>query len=63
MALYDFVCPICGKIEEHIVRYFEPKNVFCSYCGNPMIKDYSISRTGFQLKGKGWAKDGYTKEN
>lgn len=56
MPLYEFVCENCGNERELLSKPGDIKQ--CS-CGSTLTK--KVSNTNFQLKGKGWYKDGYSK--
>lgn len=58
MPTYEYSCPKCEKIEVEQKITEEPLKV-CPHCGEPVVRQ--ISNTSFSLKGKGWAKDGYSK--
>lgn len=62
MPIYEYQCPKCGHKEEHLIKIGTNEVFFCSGCKKPnfdrtMVK--VISPSNFQLKGSGWAKDGY----
>lgn len=57
MPLVDFKCKKCGTEKEKLVK--DPSAVQECDCGDAMTKQ--ISKANFELKGKGWFKDGYTK--
>lgn len=65
MALYDVECLDCGNQEEILARIEQldgegnVTSATCSKCGSEHIKKLISRSTGFQLKGKGWFKDGY----
>ena len=68
MPLYEFECEDCGYIFEELVTLsskilneYEIVAV-CPKCDSAFCKKI-ISKTNFRLKGSGWAKDGYSKEN
>jgi len=61
MPLYEYECTKCGKIFEDfttLAKLDEKKK--CS-CGATCKR--IVSATSFILKGSGWAKDGYSKDN
>lgn len=61
MPIYEFVCEKCRKKHTRLFRIDEDqKYIICNICGNIAYK--IISPTNFVLKGKGWAKDKYNKE-
>ena len=65
MALYDVRCEECENEEEMILKTSQldkDGNILdanCSKCGSAKLKKLISKSTSFQLKGKGWAKDGY----
>lgn len=65
MALYDIKCEECGHEEEIIAKMSQlddhgnVKDVTCSKCNSSNVKKLISKSTGFELKGKGWFKDGY----
>ena len=66
MPLYRYRCENCEieftKLMTLKEREDKNAHVFCPECGcsenTPLI-----SKTSFSLKGKGWYRDGYTKED
>lgn len=59
MPIYEYECPTCGWIEEHLTSNREP--ITCSGCNSWMHR--IVSPTNFSLKGSGWYKDGYTNKD
>lgn len=57
MPIYEYRCEKCGNKFEKIAKYDDV--VSCEICGYVTKKVPPLSN--FQLKGKGWAKDGYSK--
>ena len=57
MPLVDFKCTKCEISEEKLVK--DPATPQVCKCGSMMTKQ--IGKANFELKGKGWYKDGYTK--
>ncbi len=65
MPLYQYKCQNCKTEFTKLMSLKQRENsdtqVFCPECGclehTPMI-----SKSSFSLKGKGWYKDGYAKE-
>ena len=59
MPFYDYSCIDCDHIESDVIRPItEDVSILkCTLCGNDMKQFYSSFR--FNLKGEGWAKDGY----
>ena len=58
MARYEYECKNCKIVteEDHPMANF-PTQIQCPKCSAPAKK--IISHTNFQLKGGGWANDGY----
>ena len=65
MPIYEYRCRLCGKIIERIgkadvlpklmhITHEDEKGEECL-----ATSDRIISKSSFQLKGGGWAKDGY----
>lgn len=63
MALRDMKCRTCGKTTEHLIGVHEPDPTKCTECGadedKGLERDLTPPSTSFQLKGKGWFRDGY----
>jgi putative FmdB family regulatory protein len=59
MPIYEYECESCGQVLESIVS-FSITEITCD-CGGTAKK--IVSKSNFTLKGKGWAKDGYSKDN
>jgi len=66
MPIYMIKCEECNQVNEMIVNYSqvdENNNVseeVCLVCGSPhLVKLPTLEGGSFQLKGKGWFKDGY----
>lgn len=60
MPLYEFVCNTCKKEDELLLKFDEPPPA-CKNCSGDLVKKISVS--AFHLKGGGWYKDGYSKQN
>lgn len=62
MPTYEFRCPKCGKVVELNRRMDDDSPVLCceENCGTIEMVQV-ISKSSFQLKGVGWASDGYSK--
>ncbi len=61
MPMYEYKCPKCGHQEEKLQSFNDPAPNCEKNCDEkkPVKMKRLISRTSFQLKGGGWAKDGY----
>lgn len=61
MPIYEYRCNTCGHKIEKLQRMDAPapqcQNKDCEQSGQAMTK--IVSQTNFELKGGGWAKDGY----
>ena len=60
MPLYEYQCQSCEKTFEYLQKFSDPPKKKCEACGKELKK--AITRGGFSLKGKGWYKDGYSKD-
>lgn len=58
MPIYEYHCLKCRKDHELIRKLNDKVAAKCPTCGKTMKKKMSLS--GFQLKGGGWYKDGYS---
>ena len=58
MPIYEYHCTSCSKEHEIIQKVNDPPLTICPACGGPLKKEISLS--GFQLKGGGWYKEGYS---
>jgi len=56
MPLYEYECEKCGHQFDQIVK-FDADPPPCPECEGKTKK--KVSQSSFQLKGGGWAKDGY----
>ena len=60
MPLYTYQCYECGKVQEEMRSVKDrDKSIACNHC--MCASDRIIDLAAFQLKGGGWAKDGYGK--
>lgn len=60
MPIYEFKCVRCGEIIEKLFK--KSNNIRKIRCKKCNVKaDRIIEQNTFQLKGKCWATDGYTK--
>ena len=61
MPLYNYQCYECGKVQEEMKSVKDrDKSIACDHC--MCASDRIIDLAAFQLKGGGWAKDGYGKK-
>jgi putative FmdB family regulatory protein len=61
MPLYNYQCYECGKVQEEMRSVKDrDKSIACDHC--MCASDRIIDLAAFQLKGGGWAKDGYVKK-
>jgi putative FmdB family regulatory protein len=60
MPIYVYECKHCEAEVELLQRLDDPPPSFCERCQSrgKMVKVLGVSN--FQLKGSGWAKDGYS---
>ena len=56
---YEYQCTECGHAWEQSQKISEPPEKKCPACGKEAAKRLISGGTGFQLKGGGWAADGY----
>lgn len=56
MPLFDLTCPAC-KSTVHDKLTTSKQDVPCPSCECKMIR--LVTKANFELKGNGWAKDGY----
>jgi putative FmdB family regulatory protein len=57
MPTYEYKCTSCGKDFEYTHSMTADPMSVCEACGGKLER--LISRSAFQLKGRGWYKDGY----
>jgi putative FmdB family regulatory protein len=60
VPLYDYTCGDCGHQAEFLEAPDYPRRD-CPKCGHAMRR--RVPTSNFALKGKGWAKDGYSKKD
>ena len=61
MPLYNYQCYECGKVQEEMRSVKDrDKSIACDHC--MCASDRIIDLAAFQLRGGGWAKDGYGKK-
>jgi putative FmdB family regulatory protein len=59
MPIYTYICEKCKEEVEEIQKMDDPPPPECSSCKSKGTMKKTISRSNFQLKGGGWADDGY----
>lgn len=62
MPAYEYGCPKCKKVLE--IRHAmsdEPEVLCCEESCGDIKMERLISKSSFQLRGMGWASDGYSK--
>ena len=62
MPIYEYGCHDCNKVFEEIQKFSDEPLTKCLLCQGKNIEKL-ISSCTFQLKGGGWAVDGYDKNN
>lgn len=60
MPLYVYSCEVCNNKVEILQRYTDGPPLACLNCGAAESMSRNIAISNFQLKGDGWAKDGYS---
>ena len=58
MPTYSYFCNKCNKNVELVQKMSERQAPLCEECDTLMESQIALSN--FQLKGDGWAKDGYS---
>lgn len=58
MPIYEYCCQSCGYEFEKMQKFSDLIETICPTCKGPVKR--KISTAGFQLKGAGWYKDGYS---
>lgn len=57
MPIYEYACPKCNRVYEHMHPMAEKPTFECEACGTVLEK--KISAAAFSFKGGGWYKDLY----
>ena len=60
MPMYEYKCSACGKTTEEIQKFDSPPPEECPHCGKKHTLERALGAPNFQLKGGGWASDGYS---
>lgn len=58
MPIYEFACSQCSAVFELMRKINDRTEVACVQCASTQTQQ-QISLTAFQLRGSGWAHDGY----
>lgn len=59
MPLYTYFCQNCKAEIEEIQKFNDPAPETCPNCQATGTLERTLGVSNFQLKGSGWAKDGY----
>lgn len=59
MPIHVYRCKSCGHEFDHIKLHMDDKP-YCPQCNSSLLERL-IGQSNFQLKGDGWAADGYSK--
>lgn len=59
MPIYEYRCPKCSHEFEVLHRKVNAPPPKCPECGHEPVEKL-VSVTNFELKGGGWANDGYS---
>jgi len=66
MVTYLYRCPKCDSTKEvtHSIADCDKVKIFCEECEGPPLEMERVLEggTGFILKGKRWARDGYSND-
>ncbi len=60
MPLFDYQCPNCKTLWESLDPINAPPGAECPECGARSADRLVSGHRAVQLKGPGWAKDGYS---
>lgn len=61
MPIYEYKCPVCATLFDELRKVEDrdkPAKCPQETCAHEAVKQVSV--TSFELKGGGWAKDGYS---
>ncbi len=59
---YEYKCPECKREQLFVMKLDDSHPVCACKEGDPVVMQRQISLSNFQLKGGGWAVDGYDKK-
>jgi len=59
MPIYTYRCRQCKAEIEEIQKFDDPAPEVCPHCKAKGTLERTLGVSNFQLKGSGWAKDGY----
>ena len=65
MPLYNYQCNTCQEVFEELENFDSPQIKNCPKCakeGKKKTAKRLLSSISFVLKGRGWYKDGYSKD-
>lgn len=62
MPTYEYECMACHHTWETMQNIKDEPMKDCPECHQPEAKRLVSGGTGFQLQGKGWAADGYSRD-
>ena len=60
MPIYVYQCSACDARVEEIQKFTDPAPPKCEKCGKDGTLEKQMGKSNFELKGGGWAKDGYS---
>lgn len=60
MPIYEYKCPSCGSKTEHLQKMDAPPPLCKEESCTGILLTKLVSKMTFDLKGGGWAKDGYS---
>jgi putative FmdB family regulatory protein len=60
VPIYVYQCSACEARVEEIQKMTDPPPAKCDKCGKDGTMEKRMGKTNFELKGSGWAKDGYS---
>lgn len=63
MPTYDYLCKQCGRRFEMFLGINDHSEIKCPNCGGSAERQFSVEGGGFVLKGKGFYKTDYARQN